>query len=342
MATPLNIYGMGNPLLDISAEVDESVLAKYGLRAANAILAEEKHLPLYKELAALPNVQYIPGGATLNSIRVANWMIQSPGHTTYVGSIGTDNFGDILKSKAEQDGVAMPVQRTAEKETGTCGVLVTGKERSLVANLAAANLFKEAHLATPAVQEAIQKAGIYYSAGFFLTVSVPSILQVAKHAAEHNKIFCMNLSAPFITQVFGSQLAQCMPYVDILFGNEDEAREYGKANNLGTDNIEAIAKHIVGLPKENAKRGRIVVFTHGRDPTLVVTSEGSSTFPVEPLAESAIVDTNGAGDAFVGGFLSQLAQSKDIRTAVLAGHYAAREIICHSGCVFPATPAFHA
>lgn len=44
------LVGMGNPLLDISAQVPDSVLTKYGLEPANAILAEEKHMGLYKEL----------------------------------------------------------------------------------------------------------------------------------------------------------------------------------------------------------------------------------------------------------------------------------------------------
>lgn len=38
---------MGNPLLDISAVVDSDFLAKYGLKANDAILAEEKHKPMY-------------------------------------------------------------------------------------------------------------------------------------------------------------------------------------------------------------------------------------------------------------------------------------------------------
>ncbi|TNN82417.1 Adenosine kinase [Liparis tanakae] len=56
--------------------------------------------------------------------------------------------------------------------------------------------------------------------GFFLTVSPESIMKVAKHASDHNKIFCMNLSAPFISQFFKEPLMKVMPYVDILFGNE--------------------------------------------------------------------------------------------------------------------------
>jgi adenosine kinase len=44
---------------------------------------------------------YISGGATLNSIRVAQWMLQTPGSTTYFGAIGSDKFGDILGEKSK-------------------------------------------------------------------------------------------------------------------------------------------------------------------------------------------------------------------------------------------------
>ena len=48
-----------------------------------------------------------------------------------------------------------------------------------------------------------------------------------------------------------------------------------------------------------------------------------------------IVDTNGAGDAFVGGFLAQLAKNKSIEDCVKCGIWAATEIIQRSGCTFP-------
>jgi len=55
------ILGMCNPLLDISAEVPADILQKYELSLNNAILAEEKHLPLYSELVASFPVRYIAG-----------------------------------------------------------------------------------------------------------------------------------------------------------------------------------------------------------------------------------------------------------------------------------------
>lgn len=48
----------------------------------------------------------------------------------------------------------------------------------------------------------------------------------------------------------------------------------------------------------------------------------------------------GAGDAFVGGFVSQLVLGKDISEAVRGGSYAASVIIQHSSCTYPPKPDF--
>ena len=42
----LRIMGFGNPLLDISAVVEDDVLEKWGVTMNNAILAEDKHKPM--------------------------------------------------------------------------------------------------------------------------------------------------------------------------------------------------------------------------------------------------------------------------------------------------------
>lgn len=61
---------MGNPLLDISASVDNNFLEKYDLKANDAILAEEKHKSLYDELINLYNANFIAGGSVQNTMRV--------------------------------------------------------------------------------------------------------------------------------------------------------------------------------------------------------------------------------------------------------------------------------
>jgi len=47
------------------------------------------------------------------------------------------------------------------------------------------------------------------------------------------------------------------------------------------------------------------------------------------------------GDAFVGGFLSQLVKGKAIEECVRAGCYAANVIIQRPGCTYPEKPDFN-
>jgi adenosine kinase len=87
--------------------------------------------------------------------------------------------------------------------------------------------------------------------------------------------------------------------------------------------------------KASGTRGRIVVFTQGSTSTIVAVNGVVTEYPVEALSRELLVDTNGAGDAFVGGFLSQLVLEKPMTECVRAGHFAARTIIQRSGCTFP-------
>ena len=47
------------------------------------------------------------------------------------------------------------------------------------------------------------------------------------------------------------------------------------------------------------------------------------------------------GDAFVGGFLSQLVHGKAIEECVRAGCYASNVVIQRSGCTYPEKPDFN-
>merc|ERR1711879_872460 len=91
--------------MGISANAPKEMFEKYGLEAGGIILAEDKHQPVFAEMAAKPDVQYIAGGATQNSIRVAQWMLQTPGATAYMGCVGKDDNAEKLKASCEKDGV---------------------------------------------------------------------------------------------------------------------------------------------------------------------------------------------------------------------------------------------
>jgi len=336
------LLGMGNPLLDISAVVPLELLEKYGVTLNNAILAEDKHMPLYEEMCEKYEVEYIAGGATQNTIRVAQWMLQLPYACSYMGCVGKDKFAAEMKKACLSDGVNAQYLEDPSTPTGTCAVLVNGGERSLVAALNAANNYKADHVKMPEHWKIVESARYYYMAGFFITVSPESIMAVAKHSAEEGKCFTMNLSAPFIMQVppFLEALMNALPYIDILFGNESEAVTFAESQKWDTKDVGEIAMKISKMSKASGHRGRMVVFTQGCDATIVVKDGKLYEYPVIVLPKEKLVDTNGAGDSFVGGFLSQLVCGKEVSECCRAGNYAANVIIQTSGCKFPKTPKF--
>ena len=66
-----------------------------------------------------------------------------------------------------------------------------------------------------------------------------------------------------------------------------------------------------------------MVITQGADATIVVDGgklDEHKVYPVTPIANELIVDTNGAGDAFAGGFLGAYVSGKSIEEAVEVGH----------------------
>ena len=213
-----------------------------------------------------------------------------------------------------------------------------------------AEKFEESHLSSPEVAPLVENAKFYYVEGYFLTHGAESALylssvsaasgkvnfifhqhQSATNLKNHLQTFVMNLSAPFIPQFFTKQLQNIIPYTDVIIGNESEAAAWASATGLSdVKNLSEIARSIAILPKSNPSRRRIVIFTQGAHQTVMVTSDkpdAPKTFPVESLAEAQIVDTNGAGDAFAGGFLGALISGETIDDCVLAGHALARACV---------------
>lgn len=207
----------------------------------------------------------------------------------------------------------------------------------MVANLAAAEKFKLEWLRQPENWAVVENAKYYYFGSFFLTHDggYNSALEVSKHATENNKTFALNLSAPFLSQFFKERLDSIIKNTDLLFGNEDEARTYSKSAGWGTEDVKEIAKKLSQLPKGN-DRPRTVVITQGADETVVATGDDVSVFPVTKVEEKDIVDTNGAGDAFCGGFMGLYVQGvHDVARCVKAGHYLASLCIKQVGPTFP-------
>merc|ERR1711976_949439 len=229
----------------------------------------------------------------------------------------------------------------ASTPTGSCAVLIEGIERSLCTNLMAANNFKVDHVKEAANLKLVQEAKIIYSAGFFITVSTESMKLAQAEAAKSGAKYCLNLSAPFLMQVppFKAFILESLPMVDYLFCNETEAATFAETEGWGTSDVKFIATRLSLIPSAKGVK-RTVVVTQGCDPTVVAINGHVTQYSVIALPKEKLVDTNGAGDSYVGGFLAALSKGLPIADCCKAGAYAASVVVQHSGCTYPAAPDY--
>ncbi|KAH3685597.1 hypothetical protein WICPIJ_003427 [Wickerhamomyces pijperi] len=338
MSFPL--VALGNPLLDLQVDVDAEYLAKYDLKANDAILIEPKHLPIFKECLANPTVKSIAGGAAQNAARGAQYVLPEDS-VVYFGSVGKDEYSELLLKANETAGVKTLYQYQADHETGKCAALITGHDRSLATDLAAANHFTPDHLDKPENWKYVQGAKFFYIGGFHLTVSPEAIYKLGQHAADENKDFSLNLSAPFIPQFFKDVLDKSITFANYVIGNETEAAAYAESHGLQTTDLKEIAKYIAKEPKVNAQKNRTVIITHGLEPTIAVTYDSAADsyqvneYPVHALDSDKIKDTNGAGDAFAGGLLAGLVNGDSLQQSIDKGQWLAKLSIQEVGPSFP-------
>ncbi|KAJ6226800.1 hypothetical protein M0813_10334 [Anaeramoeba flamelloides] len=355
------IFGIGNPLLDMVAKVDQAFLEKYNLPSGDNLIGNENDYPLFVELHQKYDVSFVAGGATQNAIRVAQWLLQKPGITAYAGSVGDDEFGKILKKTVTKDGVDAYYTVDPTRPSGTCAVMSVGTVRTLIACLGAAYSFDPKHLVLPEIKKKIDEASIFYISGFVINESFPACLEMAKTAVKDNKLFAMNIAAAYLcSKPHLNKFKQLMPYWDLIVGNESEVVSLGKGlgwlnkntkkENVSQGLMEDLIKELYKSKKINTKMPRIVAVTQSTRPTLLYAPEYDinkvTSYPVKKCPSHQFVDSNGAGDGFVAGFLSQFLNYKlkkvepNLANCIKAAHWSAGYIIRQRGCTIKGKPKY--
>ena len=120
-----------------------------------------------------------------------------------------------------------------------------------------------------------------------------------------------------------------------------------------TKDLKEIAKLIAKEPKikynnpkipSAYKAGRVVVITQSENPVLFARSDTNDVkeYPVTQFKPEQIKDTNGAGDAFTGGFLAMYISGKPLDICMKCAIYCAGECLQQLGCTLPKKMNFKA
>jgi adenosine kinase len=323
----------------------------------------------------------IPGGAAITTCRVAQWMLKglavdiSPTPVRFIGSVGgtdgeMDSSGEAIRAHLEKEGIEATLEVIDGAATTRCAILTSAtNERTMIVEANGADL-KVSSLSAAQVDGQIKASRYFYIPGFIwrMAEGIGIVIKLGRYVSVHpaqNCAFCMSFSSSDVVRSCRDEISACLQYVDFLFLNRAEARAFA-VSKWGDDEMheEEVAEKLAAVGKASGARPRVVLVTCGCDPTVIAIGGMPAHFkvPVEPLPSHEIVDTSGAGDAFLGGFvalLSRLEAQMDAakreseygprggkglglccgRRAIveccLAGHYAAQQVLKGRGCSLP-------
>lgn len=169
------------------------MLDKYSLKNNDAILAEEKHIPIYEELLNNYEAKLIAGGAAQNSARGAQYILPA-NSVVYLGGVGDDKYAAILHDAVKAAGLRVEYRVDPKEKTGRCAAVITGHDRSLCTDLGAANHYGLDHLKKPEIWSLAENADFFYIGGFHFTGTFDSA--ILGHVKPKVKSVVANPSLP--------------------------------------------------------------------------------------------------------------------------------------------------
>ncbi|SDE32340.1 adenosine kinase [Limimaricola pyoseonensis] len=310
MSTP-TILGIGNAIVDVFCEADDSFLDLMGIEKGIMQLVErERGETLY---AAMEERRQAPGGSVANTLAgLGNLGLE----TAFIGRVRDDALGRFYAESLEAGGTRFVNPPVAGGELPTSRSMIfvgPDGERSMNTYLGIS-----AELGPDDVPDAVAGgAGLLFLEGYLY--DKPKGKQAFERAAELTQrgggMAGIALSDPFCADRHRADFQRLVRELDFVIGNE---HEWESLYQCRLD--QALTRA--------ASEGRLVVCTRsGADVVLIRGTERV----VVPVRKVTPVDATGAGDLFAAGFLYGLVTGRDLETAGRMGCVAAAEVISHFG-----------
>ncbi len=315
MNREIQVYGIGNALVDFEIETDVTELSELGVEKGVMTLIEEARQDSLLEAFHGKHHSRACGGSAANTVIGAQLL---GSQCFYSCKVANDETGHFYRDDLIGHGVRsnLQVEELAEGITGKCLVMVTeDADRTMNTFLGITGDIGVNQL-DPVT---LAKSEYLYIEGY-LASSPPAIEAVAKArdiAAENQVKVAVSLSDPNMVKFCREGLDAIIgDGVDILFCNLDEATMF-----TGCETREAAAEAL-------ARLAQVVVITLGAEGALIKNADG--ILLVEGNAVTA-VDTNGAGDLFAGSFLFALCDGQTFEIAGRLASYASAQLVTQFG-----------
>ena len=336
----LKYLTFGSPIIDLIVDVDKSFVDKYDIKldTTSHVKGDDRIFTSIRDL----NPVLTAGGCSYNAIRTLNWMLgkNEPFSVGGIGSVGKDNYGFAYKKILESESI-VPLFEIMEGFTAKCATICYLRERCHLTDLGVSSSISDLFIEKQ--WDLLENIELLYTELYILSHKKSTLLKLANLCLNDKKIFGFNLPSLGFLDAFKIDILEMMGYADIIFANLEEAKHFvHHVLDQSYDDLKDLAIKMASQPKVNKNKKRTAVVTCGPDQLYVViynpktdTVEFQESFTPFTVSNERIIDTNGAGDSFAGGFLAQYVQGHDIEICVKSGNYCAANIIQRRGFELP-------
>lgn len=369
----LTFIGFGSPIVDGILNYESNPQLSEDLKQNMKYhLTKESSLDLYYSAFDSEDTEIFLGGSALNSVRIINYLLRlfrmnnsyedvyysnnNPENTYsyfyvdtnceqsfeigYIGSIGKDKYGEFVKSKLAEEEIVFMGSEIEDKITSTAIVLIESRERNIFAHISASKKIKAEDFIY--YSDMISNSKIFYADSYLIKLSFSTYEYVFTTFASSDLVLALSLSNDSLIEDNFDKYLQLFPYCDIIIGNSEEYRIIKKLMGMEDIDIYRFFEYFSEkFKKINKDKKRIMINTRGKKSTLIYVNDYKNNsqelieVPLVDIDEREIVDLNGAGDGFAGGFFTGLLLNLDTYQSGLLGNKIASEIIKLKGFQLP-------
>ena len=294
----VKVLGCGSPIVDILVNVSDDFLkenvsgGKGGMELVDISVIDS----LVSKIDAEKNI--VPGGSCANTIQT---LAELGIKTGLLGKLGVDERGQFYADNyLSKGGDINQFKKSVDVRTGCCLSMVTpDSQRTMRTYLGAAATINVDDIK----KEDFEGYTHLHLEGYTLQYLSDVAMKVLKFAKEKSLIVSVDLASFEVVKQFKEKIPDLLKYyVDVVFCNEDEAREL-----CGSEKPDDYFKSVENFCD-------VSVLKLGKDGSLI--KYNNEVIKINANLVKA-VDTTGAGDIWQAGFLYGFVRSKKLSGKLL-------------------------
>lgn len=280
------IAGVGSALVDLCINESAGFVKKAGAAKGGMVTVDHTHIEeVLTKTDAVPSV--VPGGSACNTIvGIAKLGYRAK----FIGKRGDDKLGEQFEQSITADGVEPTLLKSDDATGRVLSIVTPDAQRSMLTYLGASAKLLPADIKSSYFKD----CAIVHIEGYLLFN--PDVFKAAISAARSaGALVSLDLASFTVVEASKSLIDEALDagQVDILIANEDETAAF---TGVTKDKDEAA--------KKLGRRVGVAVMNMGKLGSNIIADGGKTMERVGIHGDGrAAVDTTGAGDLFIAGFL---------------------------------------